>query len=49
VRRDVLGNLGRIDVDVDELGARRELRQLARDPVIEARPDAADQVGPSIA
>ena len=45
VGRDVLGDLGRIDVDVDELGARRELRQLAGDPVVEAGADGHDQVG----
>ena len=36
---DVLGDLGRVDVDVDELGARRELAQLAGDPVVEAGAD----------
>ena len=45
VGRDVLGDLGRIDVDVDELGPRRELRQLAGDPVVEAGADRDDQVG----
>ena len=44
VGRDVLGDLGRVDVDVDELGARRELRQLAGDPVVESSPDRDDQV-----
>ena len=39
VRRDVLGDLGRVDVDVDELGPRRELRQLAGDAVVEAGAD----------
>ena len=45
VRRHVLGDLGRIDVDVDELRARRELGELAGDAVVEARADRADQVG----
>jgi hypothetical protein len=44
VRRDVLRDLGGIDVDVHELGARRELGQLAGDAVIEAGADADDQV-----
>ena len=42
---DVLGDLGRVDVDVDELGARRELGQLAGDAVVEAGADRDDQVG----
>ena len=42
--RHVLGDLGRVDVDVDELGARRELRQLAGDPIVEASADGDDQV-----
>ena len=41
----VLGDLGRVDVDVDELRARRELGELAGDAVVEARADRADQVG----
>ena len=45
VRRDVLGDLGRVDVDVDELRARRELAELAGDAVVEARADRADEVG----
>ena len=45
VGRDVLGDLGRVDVDVDELRPRRELRQLAGDAVVEAGADRADQVG----
>ncbi len=45
VRGDVLRDLGRVDVDVDELRARRELGELARDAVVEARADGADQVG----
>ena len=44
VSRHVLGDLGRIDVDVDELGPRRELRQLAGDPVVKACPDGDDQI-----
>src|SRR4029079_7276602 len=44
VRRDVLGDLGRIDVDVDELRPGRELRELARDAVVEARADRDDEV-----
>ena len=45
VRRHVLGDLGRIDVDVDELRPRRELGQLAGDAVVEAGADRDDQVG----
>ena len=45
VRGHVLGDLRRVDVDVDELRARRELRQLARDAIVEARAHRADQVG----
>src|SRR3954462_14632798 len=45
VRRDVLRDLGRIDVDVDELGARGELGELARDPIVEAGADVDDQIG----
>ena len=45
VSRHVLGDLGRVDVDVDELGPRGELAQLARDPVVEASADRDDQVG----
>ena len=45
VRRDVLADLGRVDVDVDELGVRGELAELARDAVVEARADREDQVG----
>ncbi len=45
MRGNVLGDLGRVDVDVDELGARRELAQLAGDPVVEAGADRDDQVG----
>ena len=45
VRGHVLGDLRRVDVDVDELRARRELRELAGDAIVEARPDRADQVG----
>jgi hypothetical protein len=46
---DVLGDLRRVDVDVDELRPRRELAQLAGDPVVEAGADRDDQVGLSIA
>src|SRR4030095_13245139 len=42
VRGHVLGDLGRVDVDVDELRARGELRELAGDAVVEARADGAD-------
>ena len=45
VRRDVLGDLRRVDVDVDELGPRGELGQLAGDAVVEAGADGHDQVG----
>src|SRR5919205_756253 len=44
VSGDVLGDLRRVDVDVDELGPRRELRELAGDPVVEAGGDCDDQV-----
>ena len=40
VGRHVLRDLGRIDIDVDELRARRELGQLARHAVVEAGADA---------
>ena len=40
-----LRDLGRVDVDVDELRARRELGQLAGDAVVEAGADGDDQVG----
>jgi hypothetical protein len=49
VGRHVLGDLGRVDVDVDELGARGELRQLAGDAVVEARADATIRSASSIA
>ena len=45
VRGHVLGDLGRVDVDVDELRPRRELGQLAGDAVVEASADRDDQVG----
>ena len=45
MRGDVLGDLRRVDVDVDELRVRGELRQLAGDAIVEARADAADEVG----
>src|SRR5919206_233322 len=41
---DVLGDLGRVDVDVDELRARGELAELAGDAVVEAGADRADEV-----
>jgi hypothetical protein len=44
VGRHVLGDLGRVDVDVDELRARRELAELAGDAIVEARADGTDQV-----
>ncbi len=44
-RLDVLADLGRVDVDVDDaLGLRREGRELAGDAVVEARPDGDQQV-----
>src|SRR4029079_9166232 len=45
VRRHVLGDLGRVDVDVDELRPRRELAELAGDAVVEARADGDDEGG----
>jgi hypothetical protein len=45
VSGDILRDLGRVDVDVDELRPRRELGQLAGDAVVEPGPDGADQVG----
>ncbi len=49
VGRDVLGDLGRIDVDVDELRSRRELGELAGDAVVEprARPRRSGRPRPS--
>ncbi len=44
VGRYVLGDLGWVDVDVDELRPRGELRELAGDPVVEAGADRDDQV-----
>ena len=44
VSRHVLRDLGRIDVDVDELGVRSELVELAGDAIVEAGADRADQV-----
>ena len=43
--RDVLADLRRVDVDMDELGVRREHVQLAGDAVVKARADRDDQVG----
>ena len=43
-RRDVLADLGRVDVDVDDLGVRREGLELAGDAVVEARADGDEQV-----
>ena len=40
----VLGDLGRVDVGVDDLGVRREGRQLAGDPVVEPRAEGDEQV-----
>ena len=40
-----LRDLGRVDVDVDELRARGELAELAGDAVVEAGADREDQVG----
>jgi hypothetical protein len=42
---NVLRDLRRVDVDVDELRPRRELGELAGDAVIEAGADGDDQVG----
>ena len=41
----VLGDLGRVDVGVDDLGLGRERRQLAGDPVVEAGAEGDEQVG----
>ena len=43
-RRDVLADLGRVHVDVDDLGVRREGLELAGDAVVEARPEGDEQV-----
>ena len=40
-----LPDLGRVDVEVDDLRPRRERRELAGDAVVEARADRDDQVG----
>ena len=45
VRVADLPDLGRVDVEVDHLRARRERRDLAGDAVVEARADGDDQVG----
>ena len=45
MRGNVLRDLRGIDVDVDELRPRRELRELAGHAVVEAGPDGADQIG----
>ena len=39
-----LAQLGRVDVDVDDLGLGREGADLAGDPVVEARPEADEEV-----
>ena len=41
-----LAQLGRVDVDVDDLGVRGEGVDLAGDPVVEARAQGDQQVGP---
>ena len=41
----VLRDLRRVDVGVDDLGPRREGRQLAGDPVVEPRAEGDEQVG----
>ena len=43
-RRHVLADLGRVDVDVDDLRLRREGGELAGDAVVEARADGDQQV-----
>ena len=45
VDRLVLADLGRVDVDVDDLGLARERRELAGHPVVEAHADGDEQVG----
>ena len=42
---DVLRDLGRVDVDVDEFRVGRELGEFAGDAVVEAGADRDDQVG----
>ena len=42
--RHVLADLGRVDVDVDDLGVGRELAQLAGHAVVEAHADADQHV-----
>jgi anti-sigma factor ChrR (cupin superfamily) len=44
-RPAVLADLGRVDVGVDDLGERREGRQLAGDPVVEPGAEGDEQVG----
>ena len=41
----VLADLGRIELDVDDLGAAGEGREVAGHPVVEPEPDPDDQVG----
>ena len=43
--RDVLADLGRVDVDVDDPGVRGVRPDVAGDPVVEAHPDRDEQVG----
>ena len=43
VVRDVLADLGRVDVDVDDLGVGREVLETARDAVVEAHADADER------
>ncbi len=43
--RDVLADLGRVDVDMDDPGIRRVGPHVAGDPVVEAHPDRDQQVG----
>ncbi len=45
VDRLVLADLGRVDVDVDDLGLARERRELAGHAVVEAHADRDEQVG----
>ena len=44
VHLDVLADGRRVDVDVDDLGLRTELRDLSGDPVVEPGPDGDDEV-----
>ncbi len=45
VSGDVLGDAGRVDIDMDDLGARAELLGVVGDPVVQARAGGQNHVG----